>query len=58
MMAFYLPAYQPMPRRDDPSPVRIVVRPAWQMPLNDRRDDDSARASQLTCRPSSLLTQR
>ena len=57
MMAFCLPAYQPMPRRDNLSPVRIVVRPAWQMPLDDRRNDDSARASQMTCRPSSLLTQ-
>jgi len=58
MMAFCLPAYQPMPRRDNLSTVRIVVRLAWQMPLDDRRNDDSARARQMTCRPSSLLTQR
>jgi hypothetical protein len=38
--------------------VRIAVHPAWQMPFDDRRIDDSARASQMTCRPSSLLTQR
>lgn len=58
MMALCLSAYQLMPRRDNLSPVRVVVRPAWQMPLDDRRNDDSARASQMTCRPSSLLTQR
>jgi len=57
MMVFCLSAYQPMPRRDNLSPVRSVVRPAWQMPLDDRRNDDSERASQMTCRPSSLLTQ-
>jgi hypothetical protein len=58
MMAFCLSAYQPLPRRAYSPPVRIVVRPAWQMPLDDRRIDDSARASQMTCCPSSLLTQR
>jgi len=58
MMAFCLPAYQPMPRRDYSSPVRIVVRPAWQAPLDDRRNDDMARASQTTCRPSRITPQR
>ncbi len=43
MMAFCLPTHQPMPRRDYSSPVRNVVRPAWQMPLDDRRNDDTAR---------------
>ena len=57
MMAFCLPAYKPMPRRDVTSPVRIDVRPAWQMPLNDRQQGDTARASQIACRPSSNLSQ-
>jgi len=58
MMAFSLPAYQPMPRRDDSSLARTVVRPAWQAPLDDRRNDDTARASQTTCRPSRIIPQR
>ena len=57
MMAFCLPAYKPMPRRDDTSLVRIDVRPAWQTPLNDRPQGDTARASQIVCRPSSNLSQ-
>jgi hypothetical protein len=57
MMVFCLPAYSPMPRRDVTSPVRIDVRPACQMPLNDRQQGDTARASQIACRLSSNLPQ-